>query len=132
MVPPTVQPPRALLMPEPTEPANRPRRPAPPALHVAEHEPSWPGSPDPLQRATFEGIDFLTRVRLSAALRGPDFLATIRALGFEPEHFDAHTSTLLDNRMAERFSSAAREGHMPVSAQLANDWLHDELLLLTH
>lgn len=125
MVPPLVQP-RHILPPEP-QPGRKPQ-----SLHITEPLPSWPPPPDPHQHATFEGIDFLTRVRLSAALRGPDFLATIRALGFEPEHFDPHTCTVLDNRMAERFASAASQGLNPVPAELANSWLQDELLLLTH
>ncbi len=125
MVPPLVQP-RPLLPPE-----RKPRR-SPQPLHITEPQPSWPPPPDPHQHATFEGIDFLTRVRLSATLRGPDFLATIRALGLEPEHFDPHTCTVLDSRMAERFASASSQGLNPVPAELANSWLQNELLLLTH
>lgn len=125
MVPPLVQ-------PRPNLPPERKSRRSTQPLQITEPRPSWPPPQDPHQHATFEGIDFLTRVRLSATLRGPDFLTTIRALGLAPEHFDPHTCTVLDNRMAERFLSAASQGLNPVPAELANSWLEDELLLLTH
>ena len=100
--------------------------------HVSEPVDGFPGAPPPADDALFDGIDFLTRLRLSAVVRGPDFVATLKGMGLPADLLDPLAAARLDARMAERFQSAARQHQTPTPPHVAAAWLQNEVFLLTH
>ncbi len=82
-------------------------------------------------RTALRGVDFCTRLTHSASAGGPGFRRVALGLGLDPGDIDAATRRSIDFRMAYRFDSAAEAGQSPVPLSKAEEWLQNELLLLT-
>jgi hypothetical protein len=74
-----------------------------------------------------EGVDFLTRLDLSATGRGPGFIAVCERAGIQPSSLDAQARARIDEAMGHRFDQALGAGQSPVSPQQARNWL-DQVL----
>jgi len=79
----------------------------------AEQPPSW-SSPEQEAReharTALDGVDFLTRMQVSAALSGRDFLACCKELGIDPRSLALAQRRSLDDQMAAHFRQAADTG----------------------
>lgn len=81
-------------------------------------------------RQALEGVDFMTRLMVSAVSRSAGFVNACRALGLSADAFSTPQREALDACMQERFAQAAQLGHIPVAPGLAQQWLHAELMAL--
>lgn len=112
-------------------------------IDAAERTLDRPGraqAPDSAQRTqqalqeaarALAGVDYLTQLELSAVYRGPGFKAVAQGLGLSPHALDPSTRDQIDARMGLRFAEAAANGGSPVDRQVASQWLHYELFILT-
>lgn len=73
------------------------------------------------------GVDFMTRLAISAAGNTPAFLRACQEAGVAPSTLDATRRAELDQAMEARFGQAVRSGLSPVSPATAADWLRDLL-----
>ncbi|WZB66609.1 hypothetical protein WJ971_00480 [Achromobacter xylosoxidans] len=66
-------------------------------------------------RDALSGVDFMTRLALSATNDAPAFQQACRDAGVAPSGLDAGRRGALDQAMQARFDQAAESGHSPVS-----------------
>lgn len=78
-------------------------------------------------RDALSGVDFMTRLALSATNDAPAFQQACRDAGVAPSGLDAGRRGALDQAMQARFDQAAESGHSPVSLATAAGWLRDLL-----
>ncbi|MFM9895182.1 hypothetical protein [Achromobacter xylosoxidans] len=78
-------------------------------------------------RDALSGVDFMTRLALSATNDAPAFQQACRDAGVAPSDLDAGRRGALDQAMQARFDQAAESGHSPVSLATAAGWLRDLL-----
>ncbi|MFY3082583.1 hypothetical protein ACOTF2_21155 [Achromobacter xylosoxidans] len=78
-------------------------------------------------RDALSGVDFMTRLALSATNDAPAFQQACRDAGVAPSDLDAGRRGALDQAMQARFDQAAEAGHSPVSLATAAGWLRDLL-----
>lgn len=85
---------------------------AAPASH-AQQPPPW-SSPEQEARdhvrTALDGVDFLTRMQVSAALSGRGFLACCKDLGMDPRSLALAQRRAIDDQMAAHFRQAADAG----------------------
>lgn len=74
-----------------------------------------------------QGVDFLTRLHLSASTMGPQFLRVVAQMEIDPSRLSADARALIDKRMGEHFDAALRQGQSPVAPETAAKWLRAEL-----
>lgn len=70
-------------------------------------------------RDALSGVDFMTRLALSATNDAPAFQQACRDAGVAPSNLDAARRGALDQAMQARFDQAAEAGHGPVSLATA-------------
>lgn len=70
-----------------------------------------------------EGVDFPTRLNLSAEHNGAGFIQACERAGVQPSSFDGQARARIDESMARHFDEALKTGQSPVSAQQAREWL---------
>ncbi len=79
----------------------------------AQQPPPW-SSPEQEARdhvrTALDGVDFLTRMQVSAALSGRDFLACCKELGIDPRSLALAQRRAIDDQMAAHFRQAADAG----------------------
>ncbi len=73
------------------------------------------------------GVDFMTRLAVSASGNTPAFQQACADAGVAPSSLDAARRGALDDAMQARFDQAARSGQSPVSLATAADWLRELL-----
>jgi hypothetical protein len=73
------------------------------------------------------GVDFMTRLAVSAVNGAPAFQQACADTGLLPSALDANRRTLLDQAMQARFEHAAQAGQSPVALATAASWLRDLL-----
>ncbi|AKP88239.1 hypothetical protein [Achromobacter ruhlandii] len=78
-------------------------------------------------RDALSGVDFLTRLALSASNGAPAFQQACSDAGVAPASLDAARRGALDLAMQARFDQAAQSGQSPVSLATAAAWLRDLL-----
>ncbi|WP_238891461.1 hypothetical protein [Achromobacter insuavis] len=78
-------------------------------------------------RDALSGVDFLTRLALSATNGAPAFQQACSDAGVAPASLDAARRGALDQAMQARFDQAAQSGQSPVSLGTAAAWLRDLL-----
>lgn len=61
-------------------------------------------------RTALDGVDFLTRMQVSAALSGQGFLACCKELGMDPRSLALAQRRAIDDQMAAHFRQAADAG----------------------
>lgn len=88
---------------------------------IAMAEASW---------QALRGVDFMTQLMFSAAAHTPGFTHACHALELPPEALGALQRAVIDARMQQRFTQAARQRQSPVAPGLAQQWLLAELMAL--
>ncbi|AVO50579.1 hypothetical protein C6568_16060 [Melaminivora suipulveris] len=78
-------------------------------------------------RTALQGVDFLTRLQVSAARGSEAFMSACRELGLEPQSVSTQQRQQIDERMLVRFESAQAGNSSPVAEALAREWLAQEL-----
>ena len=78
-------------------------------------------------RDALSGVDFLTRLAVSASADTPAFQQACRDTGVAAASLDASRRDALDQAMQARFEQAALSGQSPVSLATAAAWLRDQL-----
>ncbi|WP_063588437.1 hypothetical protein [Achromobacter ruhlandii] len=78
-------------------------------------------------RDALSGVDFLTRLALSASNGAPAFQQACSDVGVAPAALVAARRGALDLAMQARFDQAAQSGQSPVSLATAAAWLRDLL-----
>lgn len=73
------------------------------------------------------GVDFMTRLAVSASGNTPVFHQACVDAGVAPSSLDAARRGALDDTMQVRFDQAARSGQSPVSLATAAGWLRELL-----
>lgn len=73
------------------------------------------------------GVDFITRLALSACGNTPAFHQACGDAGVAPDSLDAARRAALDASMQARFDQAAQAGQSPVSLGTAAGWLRELL-----
>ncbi|WP_445658165.1 hypothetical protein [Achromobacter sp. NCFB-sbj8-Ac1-l] len=73
------------------------------------------------------GVDFLTRLAVSAAHGTPAFQQACADAGVAPASLDAARRGQLDQAMQARFEHAAQSGQSPVALSTAAGWLRELL-----
>lgn len=73
------------------------------------------------------GVDFLTRLAVSAAHGAPAFQQACADAGIAPASLDATRRGALDQAMQARFEQAAQSGQSPVALGTAAGWLRELL-----
>lgn len=81
-------------------------------------------------QTALQGVDFLTRLNVSAAHGSAAFVDACRHLGQDPAEIRPEQRALLDARMDERFGESQAQKNGPVSDTVAQDWLLQELRAL--
>lgn len=81
-------------------------------------------------QTAMQGVDFLTRLNVSAAHGSAAFVDACRLVGRDPAGISQEQRALLDARMDQRFGAAQAEKQGPVSDPVAQDWLLQELRAL--
>lgn len=78
-------------------------------------------------RQSLSGVDFLTRLTVSAVNNPSGFQAACAAEGLSAEIFDSPQRASIDAAMQKRFEAAAQNGSSPVLPHVAQNWLREEL-----
>lgn len=78
-------------------------------------------------QTAMSGVDFLTRLNVSAASGSAAFAEVCRLAALDPAAFDPQQRAAIDARMQQRFDAASAQGLSPVSEPLARQWLAEEL-----
>ena len=78
-------------------------------------------------RTALQGVDFLTRLQVSAARGSEAFMSACRELELEPQSVSTQQRQQIDERMLVRFESAQAGNSSPVAEALAREWLAQEL-----
>jgi hypothetical protein len=88
-------------------------KPAAFGMAPASQQPRW-SSPEQEAhehaRTALDGVDFLTRMQVSAALSGRSFLACCKALGMDPRSLAVAQRRAIDDQMAAHFRQTADAG----------------------
>lgn len=82
-------------------------------------------------RPALAGVDFGTRLRLSAVVNAPGFRQIVQDLGLTDTQLTPQARHAIDVRMAQRFERARLAGLSPVPEATAEKWLRSDLSLLT-
>lgn len=78
-------------------------------------------------RHSLAGVDFLTRLTVSAVNNPSAFQAACEAEGLVADQFDAARRAAIDGAMQKRFDAAEASGNFPVPQAVAQGWLREEL-----
>lgn len=81
-------------------------------------------------QTAMQGVDFLSRLNVSAAHNSAVFVEACRQSGKDPAGIGPEQRAQLDARMDQRFAAAQAQGLGPVSDTVARDWLLQELRAL--
>lgn len=78
-------------------------------------------------QTAMQGVDFLTRLNVSAVHGSAAFIEACRHAGIAPETVGQEQRALLDARMGQRFEAAQDQRQGPVLEAVAGGWLRQEL-----
>lgn len=78
-------------------------------------------------QTAMQGVDFLTRLQVSAASNSTAFVEACRHAGVDSASMGAGQRSAIDARMQQRFEAAAAQGQSPVTESTARAWLAEEL-----
>lgn len=78
-------------------------------------------------QAAMNGVDFFTRLSVSATGSSAAFAEACRSAALDPAAFDAQQRAAIDVRVQQRFDAAVANGLSPVPEPLARQWLAEEI-----
>lgn len=74
-----------------------------------------------------DGVDFVTRLSLSALGKGADFLDVCRQMGVSGNNLGSSARMRIDAAMQQKFDQARQFGLHPVDLATARGWLRELL-----
>jgi hypothetical protein len=79
------------------------------------------------RRSIMDGVDFVTRLSLSALGKGADFLDVCRQMGVSGNNLGSSARMRIDAAMQQKFDQARQSGPHPVDLATARGWLRELL-----